>query len=272
LSNDILSQIEKCFPKPHHYQYEKRLVAYIDVLGWKNATNQRLIPPEVLKVLQILDSKYSSTTVSTKEKLSAITGAGFEPNPMLMDIECGIFSDGIVISKPEDFGARIFGEVAILCRKLLSVGFLCRGAITVGYCYHKENRIFGPAINRVVELEKIANFPRVICSDVAYLAVGAHETCITQDFSDIKVLNLFNSPVKVTKETINSIKEGLKIDIINDVVKRELVKIEEKINKFSGVVPAEELKVLEKWKYIDSLMKKQLQETIDNKISVEDIV
>lgn len=76
------------------------------------------------------------------------------------------FSDSIVISFIENDLKEIpklFFNLQRLIANLLSREILCRGAISYGKLYHKNNLIFGPALNDAYETEsKAALYPRVI--------------------------------------------------------------------------------------------------------------
>lgn len=273
--DEILEKIEQCYPKRHNYQYNKRLIAYIDILGWEKATSKDTISEKVRQALAIIDQEHAGTTSYFKDRF--IENFGEEKmNPLAKEVECGIFSDGILISMPEDFEGRIF-QVGEICRKLLAIGFLCRGAITKDYCYHKENRAIGPAINRVVKLEKDwkyltkdaqifcteeeAKFPRIFCdheiTKIANIA-NAKEPGLKYTVKDpygFNVLNLFMPGVVPTNEWLLSIEEGLEVEKIRRT-------IQQNISIFKKDLTEEGNKRLKKWKYMNELMELQLNESI----------
>jgi hypothetical protein len=76
------------------------------------------------------------------------------------------FSDSIVISFKENDEKEIpklFHNLQRLIANLLSREILCRGAISYGKLYHKNNLIFGPALIDAYETEsQAALYPRVI--------------------------------------------------------------------------------------------------------------
>ena len=55
-------------------------------------------------------------------------------------------------------------EIADIQANIINRGYLIRGAITIGKVFYDDNNFFGPAINEVVELEKIIKNPMVVLS------------------------------------------------------------------------------------------------------------
>ena len=135
----------------HKYDnYEERIVVYIDLLGWKNETTACLITEKTKKALEIIDVQKNDVYAGIKKEL-----------------EMGLFSDGFLVSIPykDETQIQFIFSIGNICRQLLAIGFLCRGGMGIGYCYHKENRVFGPIINKVVSLEKEAKLPRILIDD-----------------------------------------------------------------------------------------------------------
>lgn len=249
---DVIRNIENYLPKPHDYKYEERLVAYIDIMGWGAATNGEEITSAVKQALALFDEPFNFTSASFREKVDKELGPG--KNPFYKDIECGIYSDGILISMPADNGPRIF-SIGNICRKLIEFGFLCRGGITRGLCYHSGNRALGPAINEAVALEKKAKLPRIICStkvldisNTGYLG----SKFISIDPDGLNILNLFPSIVLKNSATIG---RTLELSRITNAIKSNILGF-----KWSQDENAK--KHLEYWEYAQSLMKSQIQESI----------
>jgi len=269
--NDVLKQ-EKFSQQPSDSLYKRfwgilksvkkffsaqRIVAYIDIIGWVNATSSNGISTEVQNALSIVDKVYKQMNIdfeSWKKSIGKI-------NPLVQEIECGIFSDSILISMPENFKKSIFG-IADICRKLLAEGFLCRGAIIKGVCYHKENYAFGPAINEVIAKEKEASYPRILCSEEIVKISHSYNSnfpYITTDCDNKKVLNLFQPFIAPTnQESLELLEQGLKIEEISK-------RIQDNIEKFKKLPDKESKKRLEKWQYAKSLMASQLNESIYKK-------
>jgi hypothetical protein len=144
--------------------YEQRLVAYIDILGWSEACKTESVRlADAAKIIHDAANDYSTHTKAAIERISR--EAKGETNPMYMAVQAGAFSDNYVLSMPAAFGLRILSSASALCIKLLQLGFLTRGGVTIGSVHHHDNVIFGPALIEAVALEREAHYPRLLCSD-----------------------------------------------------------------------------------------------------------
>lgn len=92
------------------------------------------------------------------------------------DYRASYFSDCLVISVPHNSEGSLHNvlyDIADLSIMLLQEGIIVRGGVTAGPVIHMINAItplndiiIGPAMNRAVELEKNAVFPKVLVDDV----------------------------------------------------------------------------------------------------------
>jgi hypothetical protein len=174
--------------------YEDRLVAYLDILGWEDATS-RLAPEKLIEALEVVHEEPRSFNEAERKRLIEFgKQPGVQINQGYLKIHAAAFSDNIAISQPKSFGTRIF-SIRRICLQLLQLGFLTRGAVSVGQLYHEDNMVFGPALNRAHAIEvKQAVFPRIICDDavVAMLKDQAdfkHE--VISDTDGKYVVNLY---------------------------------------------------------------------------------
>lgn len=130
-------------------KYKKRIVAFIDILGFA-------------KIIEDSQNK--------KKKRNAIKKLSFIYNVFqsvdLINSEITQFSDSIVISMPyneEDVAFHFILALQHLIFELAAEKILCRGGIAIGKLHHKGNTVLGPALVEAYKLEsKIANYPRVI--------------------------------------------------------------------------------------------------------------
>jgi hypothetical protein len=60
------------------------------------------------------------------------------------------------------FGFRILSSASALCIKLLQLGFLTQGGVTIGPMHHHDNVVLGPAVIEAVALEREAHYPRLL--------------------------------------------------------------------------------------------------------------
>lgn len=133
--------------------YEKRAVAFLDILGFTDLIKEQGHEAEILAIFEHLRFRASQA------ERASISGR----------VQFTAFSDCIVVSDElqEGFGAlRIAGYVGYLALDLLARGFLVRGGLTIGDLYHKDGTVFGPALIGAYALEsKTAIYPRIAVLD-----------------------------------------------------------------------------------------------------------
>ena len=236
-----------------NYAYEERYVAYFDLLGWEGAIKENPDNPSK-KVLEAINIIKKTAILSYKSIF-----------------EYAIISDGIIISCPSKNESLInnMGSIGNVCRELLAKGFLCRGGLTRGKCFHKGNIIFGPAINRVVTLEKEAKNPVILCDNKlnSIIEKNIYEYPYTSNIGPLFVsnlsmkslidemnckyiLNLFPSSINRQEKKWN---HDNKIQDIIEIRK----KIENNINQFSN-----DEEIIKKWKFAKALVECQLSKKL----------
>ncbi|RRB02660.1 hypothetical protein [Larkinella rosea] len=159
-------------------KYEKRVVAFIDILGFKDIIKTSESNPAKLNLI------YESLLfLKNREKPE-------EWNLQLIEIEeyaqkrglakfniadktsCTCFSDSIVISvqiEEENINeiiSTLITNLSFIGAKLMTDGILFRGAITIGNIIHKDNGlVIGQALIDAYQLElSVAKNPRIILS------------------------------------------------------------------------------------------------------------
>ena len=147
-------------------------VAFLDVLGWRRLIEQSIFD----------DALRATMAIALREAGERIVSG---PVGEEFPIRSGIpvirqFSDCIVIAFDLSPGGQaswdsFFYWLHVVCKGLLSRGFLFRGGIAFGDLFLSGNVVFGPALTAAYDLErKTANFPRVITAkrgDVYWLPV-----------------------------------------------------------------------------------------------------
>jgi hypothetical protein len=144
--------------------YEERVLAYIDILGFKKT------------VENTIDKKTGAEVVYKTERIdSLLDEEHFHLNirdcllgePKIEGKVTSQFSDTVVISYLKESNIYdILLNIYLLCTMALEKGFLYRGAIVCGKVHHTEHKIFGPALIKAYEMEKSkAIFPRVIVDE-----------------------------------------------------------------------------------------------------------
>ena len=173
------------------FQYEHRLVAFIDILGWSAACEDPNKLNTVAKIATDLKTLPVAYSEDFKNKLTTIPGASLSVDHQ--HTELMTFSDCLAISTSTDVDCTLFFKfLTIVCRDLLTQGFLTRGGVTVGELCHAENMIFGPALIEAVKLEREAIYPRLLCShDLVQHADGQQKpNVIIKDHLGRDVINL----------------------------------------------------------------------------------
>lgn len=139
-------------------QYENRLVAYLDILGFKEIVSHFHDDPKRFEwTLNILKA--------IKAKKQMVYGY---PEDLNVQMEFTAFSDTIVLSSriPEDPINTALFQVAFICSLLLRAELFARGAIVEGHLYHKQDIVVGQGIiDADIQEKKKAIFPRVIISE-----------------------------------------------------------------------------------------------------------
>ena len=139
-------------------EYENRIVAYLDILGFKNivedSVNNKKTTNDIYYILN--DVLYTYKDISDRMIKSKV----YKRSVSTLS-DCIIMS--ISINGEKERVDDFITDILEIQQILLYNKFLLRGAITIGDIIHNNNVVFGPAVNRVVQLEKEeALYPRVI--------------------------------------------------------------------------------------------------------------
>ncbi len=142
------------------------VVAFIDILGFRALMRS----VEASRRRQVID--YLAELVERGESF----GVGLRPygpgTQVLIRTNVSTFSDNVVISVPviDDpiagvgihmFIEQLFQTIISCYWRALTLGFLFRGAVTVGRLAHDGNIVAGEALVDAFELERKTEFPRV---------------------------------------------------------------------------------------------------------------
>jgi len=218
--------------------YEESFVAYLDFLGFSEASMQ-LDDSTRQKVLELLRS-----LVALRGEFSAVPDqSGHSIRPAV-----STFSDHIVISYGLDtlrdtaklttevipfiIFAQLHGLISAIAAAALRLGFLIRGGATIGKLYHANGVVFGEALVEATQLEtRTAVYPRVILSStVSRLGQDWLKTLVTRDDDGIYCLdyitNLFMRAAPPGDEWSASVKQWFGEIVI--VVKSNLDDLEGK--------------------------------------------
>ena len=165
--------------KESHIEYENRITAFIDILGFKEIikeSNQDLEKVQLLyEVLNFLKSfekpdMWSTNIIEIEESAQY---KGIDKFKVDDSVRCTTFSDSIVVSIKVDnesineIASTLISNLCYVGSILIQSNILWRGGLTYGNLIHKENGIvLGQALIDAYLFEsKYAKFPRIILSD-----------------------------------------------------------------------------------------------------------
>ena len=133
-------------------EYEEKIVAFIDILGFSNLIKSLDDEPELHELL------YSSL-----ETIKSFKTDSESEDTVTSEYEVSCFSDSIVISGNSYELSGVVWAICWLQLQLLTRGILIRGAITKGKLIHSNDILYGQGMLKAYELEsKVSVYPRVI--------------------------------------------------------------------------------------------------------------
>jgi len=137
--------------------YETRVVAFIDILGFKNSIDKsNKDEKEYERILQtLIDLK--EFFIKPKDDYEIKADRALNADTQIIQV-----SDSLIISRLAEEQGGIFymlTDCAFAIHLLISNGFLCRGAIKVGNMYHKDTTLFGDAFVKAYLAESEERLP-----------------------------------------------------------------------------------------------------------------
>jgi hypothetical protein len=200
----VQDEAELCFGE---LSYQTRIVAFFDILGWKNEIAAAADDPRRVARLAAAVRTFNAHGVAVGHAGARLT----------------TFSDNVVFSKPFAQGdvQWLLQSLATTQLGLAVQGFWIRGAVTIGSLHHDEHIVFGPALNRAYHLEsKVACYPRILIDAPSFdllpetdFVVAGEETFLdpfTPSFWD-----RIQAELPIQKETLDRFNElsGMSIPI-----------------------------------------------------------
>jgi hypothetical protein len=163
-------------------KYEDRLVAFLDILAWREKVNEsekdETLIPKLGGILFTTKLIADMRTDQRRRILKSTTDPKDEERSIYGDVQFAQFSDSIIISTSANSSGmfQLLFEILNLNRSLFySNEFLLRGGITFGPMFHQGPIAFGPALTNAYDLEqKYAIYPRIILDralETAFLSV-----------------------------------------------------------------------------------------------------
>jgi hypothetical protein len=151
--------------------YAEKFVAFVDILGFSILVGESVTPNGKVTLRQLLAALKHPSPADRDTIIIGRIGDISESGHQM-----SYFSDSVAISTdPTEAGLfHLINHVERIGLRLLKLGFLCRGAVTKGLLYHRDNLVVGPALVEAVALEKNgAKTPRVTVTDeISHMALG----------------------------------------------------------------------------------------------------
>lgn len=164
--------------KRRELKYENRLVAFIDILGFKDIVKQSEKDPSKIKLLYSVLNYLKNWEASENWSLRLVEieedaqKKGVENFDIIGKTNSTSFSDSIVVSVKVDnnvneMASTLIVNLAYIGAILIEKGILFRGGLTIGNIIHRENgTVFGQGLIDAFKLESTnAKYPRIILSD-----------------------------------------------------------------------------------------------------------
>ena len=140
--------------------YDDRVVAFVDILGFRNLVLSLRDNPLILsKVYRVLD------------RIKDVERSRQHSHSMVTELEVSVFSDSIAISSPsqDEKAFSLCWTCGYLQASLLYLGILSRGGIAIGPTIHTDGILVGEGLISAYDLEQgVAHFPRIVLSKAAF--------------------------------------------------------------------------------------------------------
>lgn len=176
-------------------EYKEYIIFFLDILGFKEIIDKNKITvDDMLKKFDKAEYHLDYTKWINKREKDKFKWIDNEEKNYLQ------VSDSIILSFPVKTPSGLFYTILDVMRLQANFaalhGIFLRGACTCGNLYHNGTTIFGPAMNKVVSMEKVAKYPRVIIPNKVITECSKHSS--NQSYND--------------KDEKNDIIECLKMD------------------------------------------------------------
>lgn len=178
-------------------------IAYFDILGYKAFFDEQ--PEKVPELLNAIHDAIRRTTnhigiANTSPLLHGVAG---------IDIKAKIFSDNILLcmetSEAQHEQPRLFQFIQIVAdiqRGFVNdYGLFVRGAIAKGALSYNDDYVFGQGLIDVVEMEKVAQYPRIVIATSLADFLWAYHACTQDEYNRaIEIENRYKNGEAIPEE------------------------------------------------------------------------
>lgn len=177
-------------------KYTKRLVAYIDILGFKDIIDSTLYSSgkDNQTMMKYLLLTYKQLKRVFKPEYYTVARRYPYIIPIVKNSKIvTTFSDSIVVSfsmEEPKLLSDVLAEIHLMVKTLIWRGMICRGAITIGKLFHTPSVVFGPAlVDAYLSETKHAKYPRIIlCNSLSKII---RQNVLNDKFGDLYGVNDF---------------------------------------------------------------------------------
>jgi hypothetical protein len=170
--------------------YEQRLCAFVDILGFRDLvlrsyerpalqTQIRQLLREVVLAQPVWERDSPVDLIEARLVRQGVSNPKFEAERLVKEYAAAergsSFSDSLVLSATLNDRAitGLVTSLLFLSRGVAELGKYVRGAVCVGPLCHEQSLCFGPAVIDAYDLEKKADYPRIVFTAEAHAAVTA---------------------------------------------------------------------------------------------------
>lgn len=162
-------------------EYDRGYVAFLDILGFTNKVGSKVFH-DIFDAFQIIKSERKNSD----DNLTAI------------ETRIVFFSDSIIVTSHElSSVVSISSQLSLQIMSLLNLGV--RGGISYGQYFHRGSVVFGPAIIDAYELEKKAEYSRIIMKKED--ECPWHDFLFTDKTEDFYSINIFNEVLSYSTDS-----------------------------------------------------------------------
>jgi len=168
--------------------YEQRLCAFVDILGFRDLversherpvlqTQIRQLLREVVQARPVWERDNPVGVIEARLAQQGASDPKHEAELLVREYAAAergsSFSDSLVLSATLNDRAitSLITSLLFLSRGLAELGKYARGAVCPGPLCHEQDLCFGPALINAYDLEKNAEYPRIVFTPEAYAEV-----------------------------------------------------------------------------------------------------